>query len=776
MLVLSESVAHIEDLGLDEFIQALRELPEMKAQEKLDGSNLWVGIDENGRFFTSREGKRANSERKHKLSDWPDLSVHNQFKAAHAALEQKLDVLEQHLSPGSIVELEVLYGAQPNSVSYGTGGAQLAVLRGVEGTTDETAENLSKALKGQRVDVKFEAVSSDDGENLKLRPETVTVEFMEPAELDPAKLRLPELDDALSKLEAFLKEPSAVDGKTKYELLTLNLNQVPKDKRDAAKIARAELQAELHREHKLPIKKLLIDRLVKSLRTQSTGDGLEIEGVVLRAKDGRQLKIVDKDVFTAVNRFNQSVRAELQGPISTTDQEAGLEAQGGLVGRLKIRIASVLGNRELAKGAAAKKVLSSLKGEDPADTIRNLAKSMPNLDDFQQLRLKILAMISATNKELAEKLKEFKETKGEYKLRLKDGREFGLSDDTVKKTLASFAETKRNLTELFNKVKSTERLDQLLAVLYGGQAKAVHARVDEELFEAKAKKRRRASFGEIDLSDFERKDSFQLFNGYFAMVFLAMFMFHTQDMLSLRKLRDRKNYMLKRWSPDMSPFNHWGYLMWRNGRPDVKKHLTRQVQAELFKVTRHIPQPWWKFLHMDFSLDKQVKVDWSDHRKTMQRVIDLSGLRSERLNSLLDWMIRWPELTQDEQIKAANRLYMYALQFVPRSFLFTRFRAIQPTLLMTSPAATDPMVIEGSLLKQINRLSEDEGAAPGGEGGAAISTGPTVGATSAGDISSLQAKVMPGKMLARGRVVVKRKRNPATKRLSYVFNDPRKDK
>jgi hypothetical protein len=773
MPVLLESVTHIEDLDLDEFIQALRELPRMKAQEKLDGANLWVGVDEEGRFFTSREGKHANAERKFKVVNWPDVSAHNQFKAAHSALEQKQEIIKQHLQPGSIVEVEVLFGQQPNAVSYNTGGSQIAILRGVEGTSDETAAALAKSLKGHRVDARFNAVSSDDGENLKLRPEITTFEFVEPKEIDPSKLQVDGLDAAIQKLEKFLKEPSAIAGKTKYELLTLNLNQVSKDDRPKAKEARAELQAALHQEHKLPIKKLLINKLVKSLRAQN-GDNLEVEGIVLRAEDGSQLKIVDRDVFTAVNRFNQAVRAELQGPINTTDPEAGLEARGGLVGDLKIKIADTLGNRELAKSANARKLLASIKGETPADTIRNMAKGMPDLDDFQGLRLRILALISNANKDLGAKLKEFKESREEYKLRLKDGREFGLSDDTVKKTLASFAETKKNLTELFNKVKGTDRLDQLLAVLYGVHAKAAHEKVNEALLEARIKKikTRRASFGEIDLSDFDRKDSFQLFNGYFAMAFMTMFMFHVQDKLALRKLRDRKNYMLKRWSADMSPLNHWGYMFWRNSRPDVKKHMTKQVQAELFKVTRHIPAPWWKFLHMDFSLDKQVKIDWADHRKTLQRLIDLSGLRSERLNSLLDWMVRWPELTQDEQIKASNRLYMYALQFIPRSFLFTRFRALQPTLLMTSPATTDPMVFEGSLLKEISRLSEDEGAAVAP---AAPSTAATPGvSTTASAIASRESKILR-KPVARGRVIVPRKRSKAAQRLSLQFPDPRKD-
>jgi hypothetical protein len=214
----------------------------------------------------------------------------------------------------------------------------------------------------------------------------------------------------------------------------------------------------------------------------------------------------------------------------------------------------------------------------------------------------------------------------------------------------------------------------------------------------------------------------------------------------------------------MSPLNHWGYAIWRNAKPDMKKQLTKKTQAELFTATRHIPANWFKFLHMDFSLNKDVEVNWADHRKTLQRLIDLTGLRSDRLNTMLDGVVRWQELTYDEKIKVIGRLYWYAQQFVPRSSLFARLRVLQNNMLLNATGKNDQMV-EG-LLKTISALTED------GEEGSDMPAGIPVSVatgTSSSDIASLPTRIGGPAM------VIKRKRNKdVVQRLTMKFPDPRK--
>ncbi len=765
---LSESITHVEDLPLDEFIGALKKLPQMVAQEKLDGANLWVGLDENGKLFTSREGKRKNADRRFKPEDWPLVSAFNQFRAAHAAIAVKEQELKQVLRPGDTVEAEVMFGRQPNSVIYGADGMSfIAFLRGVNGTADSVANELAAKLMNQTVDASTVLVDTADGEQLSEVQDSFSFKFTAPHKIDSQHLKAEShISGLVAKLESFLDQDSGA-GMTNRELASVNLQKIDKSSRDEVKQKRTELLAKIQTEFKLPIKNALLDKVVRKIRSGLTDktiddkDDIGIEGIVLRdPESGNQIKIVDKDVFTAINKFNQHVRQSVQSALNTLDPDASLEARGGLIGEMRIRIAEVFGNRELAKASNARKAFSATKGNTPEETVKNFADTMQGIDDFIALKKKILAIIADTSKQLKQKLEDFKDHQDEYRLKLKNGKEIGLSPDTVKRTLLTFAEARKHLIETFERVKKTKSLAQLVATLYGQHAKALHQPEDLEESLVLEKK---ATFGDIDRSEYHGKDKFQILNAYLATVFMTMLIYHESDTIGMRILRDRKNMSLKRWSRDMSPLNHWGYVVWRNTKTDVKKDLPKKVQTDLFSSTRHIVHSWWKFLHMDFSYSKDVKVDWIDHRKTIQRLIDLAGLRSDRLNSLLDWMVRWPDLSHDEKVKAISKLYFYAMQFVPRSVLFNRVRVIQQNLLINATGTNTQMVIEASLLKSVVSLVEDDAKA---------SSDPNqfAAATTSADISSAPHKIG-------NRVVIKRKRNPeVVKALAMKFPDTRKQK
>lgn len=778
--IISESIRHIEDLPVDEFINVLKNMAGMTSQEKLDGANLWIGLDDQGKFFTSREGKRTKSDRKYSVQDWPMVSAFNQFRAAHTALEQRKDIISKILHPGDIIEIEVLFGKQPNSVIYGAGGkSYIAFLRDVSNNDGHLSAQLSDALDGSKVQAKCNIVDTADGEKLNEIEQSFDFEFTSPQELDSSKLKIEAgVDDAIEKLENFLSESSGINDLTNYELLSINLQKVDKSERDHVKKARQNLLSKIQVEFKLPIKQQLLDKAIRNVKSTlsdgSSPDDIGIEGIVLRNPEtGDQIKIVDKDVFSTINKFNQSARQSVQSALNTVDPDASVESRGGLMGELRIKIAELFGNRDLAKAANVRKVLEPIKGNSPEDAIKNLADSMSAINDFQMIKKKILALTSQTAKDLKVKLDDFKNNKDDYRLKLKNGKEIGLTDDTVKKTLLTFAEARKNLTHVFEKVKKTESLPQLLAVLYGSQAKAVHQVQDLEeslILEKKkltSKKSNEHGPGDVIRTDFEHKDLFQLVNAYLVTVFMTMLIFHEEDKIGMRLLRDRSNMGLKRWTKEMSPLNHWGYVIWRNAKPDVKKQLAKKTQKELFAATRHVLASGWKFLHMDFSYSKDVKVDWTDHRKTLQRLIDLSGLRSERLNSMLDWMVRWPELSYDEKVKAIGKLYLLAMQFTPKSTLFNRLRVIQQNLLLNATGNNDQMVQEGKLLKAITSLAED--GEPGGDFvGQSVAT--TVTATQANAVASNPMRI------GGAHAIIRRKRNPETvKRLTMKFPDPRKE-
>jgi hypothetical protein len=758
--ILSESITHIEDLPVDRFIDVLRDMPSLSAQEKLDGANLWLGVDDEGKLYTSREGKRAGADRKYDAGEWALVSANNQFRAAHTALRQYAEEIKQVLQPGDTVEVEVLFGKQPNSVTYGAGGkSYIAFLRGVNGTSDEVAEKLGAALASKETKAQTTIVDTTDGEQIEEVNEIFTFQFVTPQKVDAAKLSSEAgLEDRLKKFEAFLHEPSSVNGFTNYQLLSVNLQQVPKEERSAVKQARADLQSKVQIEFKLPIKQALLDKITVKSNLSDDDDGIGIEGIVLRNSVGDQIKIVDKDVFSTINKFNQHVRHTVKGALISVDPDTDTGNRGGLLGELRIQIAEVFGNRELAKASNIRSVLKTVQGETPEQTIKNFADSMAAVTDVETTRKKILALISQCAKDLKASLEEFKTKREDYHLRLKSGKEIKLSDDVVKRTLLTYAESRKSLTELFDKIKSTKSIAQILAVLYGSHAKELHnPSVNESvLLEKKA-----PSFGDIDHSSF-KQDTFHIVNCYLAATFISMLILHEGDVIGMRFIHDRAHMTLKKWSRKMSPFNHWGYGIWRCA--DIKE-FDRKTKHELISITKRIRRIEWKNLHRDFSTNKSMKIRWSEHQTMLQRLIDLAGLRTDRLNSLLDCMIKWPELQYDEKVKTLNVLYMLALRFIPRSLLFNRLRVIQHNLLVNATGINSQMVTE-NLLKTIVALAEE-----GEEGGGDVPEGQPVNVSIATTSAAVSSVPMP--LTNR---IVKRKRNPdVVKRFTMKFHDPRKD-
>jgi len=766
--LLSESITHIEDLPVDRFIDVLKNLSSMTAQEKLDGANVWVGVDEDGRMYTSREGKRANADRKYSPDDWSLVSANNQFRAAHAALQQYTGQIKQVLQPGDTVEVEVLFGRQPNSVTYGASGkSYVAFLRGVNETSDDKALELAKALDNKEAEAKVKIVDTQDGEQIDEVSGSFPFQFVSPHTIDSAKLAAEtQVQSKLDSLEKFLQGKSQINSMTNWQLMSVNLQQVPKENRASVKQARAELMAEVQTKYKLPIKQVLLDKVTtKSKLADDSEDGIGIEGIVLRDPEtGDQIKIVDKDVFTTINKFNQHPRQIIQSALNTVDPDSPVESRGGLLGQLRINIAELLGNRELAKASNARKAMEPFKGDSPEQTIKNFVDSMKGIDDYQAVKKKILAMTAQTAQDLKTKLQEFKDNRDAYLLKLKNGKEIGLSDDVVKRTLLTFAEAKKNLTSLFDKIKATKSLAQLIAVLYGSQAKILHQ--TQNLEESLVFEKSAPLFGDISKDEY-KKDTYHLLNSYLAVVLLSTLVHYENDVQGLRFLRDRAHMMLKSWSDRMSPLNHWGYAIWRNTKPDVKKILDKKTQAEVHQVTKAILPIAWKNLHRELSYSKDVKIHWEEHHKMLLRLVNLAGLRSDRLNRLLDWIFNWPTLAYDDKVKALNGLYLFSMRFVPKSVLFVRLRIIQQNLLLNATGMNDQMVTEGSLLKTISSLTEE---GEGGDVGADTQQGhPVSVATTSANVASLPVRVG-------NRQIIKRKRNPeSVKRLTMKFPDPRKD-
>lgn len=765
------SIPHLEDLPLSDFIKAVQNIAIMHASEKLDGANLWIGLDEDGKFFTSREGKSKRATRFYSESEYPGFAAYNGFRSAHAALEAKIDDINRVMQRDQMVEIEVLYGRQPNAVTYGADEkSYIAFLRGVEGTPDVIADQLTTSLGGTSVKVTVNIIQTTDGEDLETVSQDITYQFTSAQRIDPSVLKDVNLQKHLDELIKYLAEPAGIEGSdwSNSDLLNTSLGSIKADVRPDAKLKKTTVIAKIMTGFKLPIKKELLDNYVSKIKPAlsapdlTTDEDLGVEGVVLRdPTTGNLIKLVDKDAFTTINAFNHAIRNQISNVTKTLDPSAPLEARGGITGWMRTKIADLLGNVDLARGASAKRAFVAVKGATPVETIKNFTKNL-EVQDFLGLKRKMLALIQQAAADLRALLNDFKEHKDDFQLKLKNGQVIGISPEIEKRTLLVFAESRRSTLELFEKIKKAGTTAQVVAVLYGHLAKQVHETADAAdtvpLVSEEVKELLETKF-DTAVARYKDKDAWTIMNIYMATLLMAVVIYQANDARGIKMLKDKTHYKLGSWDNQMSPLNFWGYPVWRASSPAVKKLVGLKVAQQIFKVTRHVPPTNVRFLHMDLSFGKDVPIDWVDHFKTVKVLQQFDGLNTERINMLINGSFNYESFTHDQRVKAIARLYYYAVQFIPASPLFVRIKIIQDELLLNANGENDQMV-EMKLLADVNALVEEDdssgmGAAPTTQGSQVVT------ATRAADANAIDGTT------SKKRVIIRRKRNPDVIRAKF---------
>jgi hypothetical protein len=766
MALLNEGISNLEDLDIKTFIDYVRRLDTLHATEKLDGTGMYFGLDDQGQFYTSRAGN--NQPKYHESSEYPYYAANNALRGAHAALERKVRDIQATLSPGDAIEVEVIHGRQPNTISYGLDDKNfIAILGPANDTNQIKSDQLEGSLLNQEVSVKSIIVDSEDGENLDRKLTSQTFRFVGPQKIDLTKNKGLNVEKHLKKLESFLESSSGVNNLSNFELMTVSLGSIPKEERVQAKEVKDRIIAEVKSKFKVQIKKELLDKIVGKARPMlGAGDlngdeDVGIAGVVIHDPEtGERIKLVDKDGFSTLNTFNYAVRNQIAGNVRTLDDQAPIESRGGITGVMKIRIAKLLGNPELAMGRAAKQIFRDNKGETPTQTLKKVASILNGQNDFNGLKMKVVAVIKATSDELAQMLADFKKHKDDpdvtYRLKMKSGKTIGLSPEVIKRTLLTFAETKRNLGELQENVEQTKSFDNLIGVLYGRAAREAHETDDEDQIDESLKNEvdvllEKRNYTDTDLYR-QIPDAWTMLNIYLATVMMAVVIFKANDKRGERLLRDKAHWQMTKWTNEMSAVNFWGLAIWNPKKPAISKLLNSKVAHELGEISSKVPDQWVRYLHMDLSFARDVPIDWQDHYKTLKYLIQHShGNNSDRVNSLLRDAFAYEELDHDSKVKFLPKLYFFARQFVPTSPLITRIRVINHEVLGSD---SEMPVTDGQTTKL---LGEDGEIAPGPGAGPANPSAPsgsTALATNSGAVSSVQGGGL------KKRKTVMRRRNP----------------
>jgi hypothetical protein len=469
-----EGITHVEDLPVDEMIAALRNFEQYEISEKVDGSNLWFGVDEIG-FYTSRENK--GSEELIRDESSYGIAFNTTFmRAAHVAISKVVPSLLKAgaMSVGDAVEVEVLFGRLPNTVTYSAETNRVIFLRPTKGNPDiDAIQNLTN---GKRTRATLEAPYTLDGSTIKTTKEIFWWEFAKTPTVSGSSITsnekiTTELNAALDALESFMKGSSGIGEFTNAQVISMPLNTRPeglsvaewKNTKVVVKEKRAELNELLYSSDnrsgfKHKIKEILLTKLVRQTQSEfgpSIEDGGWIEGLVVRhPKTGDMFKIVDKDLFTAANKFVWQVRYDIGKPA------ASVSSAESFIGKMMIDLASTVGHPDLGTNQA-KRYLSK-HGTTPEEILTSLSANV----DATEAKAELIVKLGRYKKQLEGLLNDYKREYKNLSLDIED-RKFEYNDDVHSRTLQSFAELNSRIDDFTRDARNAKTTSDLIMLLVG---------------------------------------------------------------------------------------------------------------------------------------------------------------------------------------------------------------------------------------------------------------------------------------------------------------------
>lgn len=283
------SLRHLEDLPITDFIDCLTNIDKFVMSEKIDGSELCFGFDENNKFFTSREYK--SGKRYYNDSDWPKLFWTTGFRSAHNYLKDFAHVFHNYIKPGQLIEVEVLFGNLPNTVDYDLEGInRIVFLRGINCNIDFTELHKELGYRPKHLWLKDVPVTHDAW---TIETDICQLHSWQIATIPATKAK-----------ELSLKVKCMLDGLKYYtsgDILSVAQTRITNKNREYILSIRGTIQT-----YKDQIKNQLIEELVTSAKSKFSSAFSQtswIEGYVFRnIETGFQFKLVDKNKFTKINK------------------------------------------------------------------------------------------------------------------------------------------------------------------------------------------------------------------------------------------------------------------------------------------------------------------------------------------------------------------------------------------------------------------------------------------------------------------------------------------
>jgi hypothetical protein len=479
---LYEGIEHIEALPHKDFISAIRNIANFIASEKLDGSNLTFGFTNEGHFYTSREAK--GGQRFFMDSDYQNIAANNGNKSAHLALKKMEPLLKSIMENGDACEVELLYGRQPNAIVYGSN--YIAFLRMIVGDNkndpdQSKVKKLGDTLKGKISTIKVPIVTTYDGVKLVHENAEHKWKFSSVSYIGGHHFKKVDVNKELQEFEEWLNEKHPTGYKNK-DLLEIKLPSVPKEIRAEVKKARAEAIKTSQHTFMLPIKEKYLNAVMRKIKPAlrdievNPDEDIGIEGAVfLDPKTQKQFKIVDKSLFTTVNMFNHSIRNEIKSATRGRPKFEGatLGLEGDIFNNMLLHIAGAVGIPSLAHISGIKRTLTKYKGANRQETLRNFVSDF-KVKEPNSLKTHVKAALDQGITQLNSSLQNYNKNWKQFRTTLETGKEIGYTDEIHKRTLMVFAETRKQIQDMANKIDQAKTLEDIAMILYGDRLRLIH--------------------------------------------------------------------------------------------------------------------------------------------------------------------------------------------------------------------------------------------------------------------------------------------------------------
>jgi hypothetical protein len=474
---LTGSIPHFESLHPDKILAVVHDIihnhDDITITEKLDGNNLIVGYDNLGKFYTSREAK--GDQRYYSIHEYDNTAANACFIHAHDAL-QSHPTLKHAIGNGFQIECEIMYGRQPNAIVYGEN--HIAVLRALPGDKQEMPpasimENLDEHV-GWKFNSQCNEFITEDGKAVNTTIKNTPWNISKTSHINPNDFDLKKLHETSVKLSRYLMEANKeLNIMTNRDILNVKLNTIPHEGRPQMKKLRESVNMRIDW-YKKEFKDCFLKTMRQykpSLRTVEVceSEDIGIEGMVIMDKStNEQFKIVDKDVFTALNKFNFSVRNNIKATSHVgRKSESMLNYDGDVFGNMLQSMAEDHGQSELGDYLKITKYLKSHKGDTLWETVEN-AYSGLNQCDFADHIFDYMGDLDQLRKHY---LREYQNITTE----LPSGKTVSYTDAVHQRTLMYFADVTMELANMYVDCRAATNQKEQFAAVFAKQLKSIHS-------------------------------------------------------------------------------------------------------------------------------------------------------------------------------------------------------------------------------------------------------------------------------------------------------------